>query len=144
MSPRCDERGYFMRVFDENLFRQHGITTAWVQKNQSLSKAKGTIHGLHFQRPPHAEAKLVRVTAGRILDVFVDLGKASPTFGQRHALELSAENQKMIYIPKGFAHGYCTLTEETVVFYKVDEWYAPNYNAPDHQAAGRSSGLGQR
>ena len=125
LAPHCDERGYFMRVWDEQLARQHGLTTAWVQENQSLSRRKGIIRGLHFQRPPHAETKLVRVAAGAILDVFVDLRKGSHTYGQWDSLELSAENRRVVYIPRGFAHGFCTLTDEALVVYKVDAYYAP-------------------
>src|SRR5205085_1506301 len=91
------------------------------------SRRKGVIRGLHFQRPPHAETKLVRVAAGAILDVFVELRRSSKTYGQWDSVELSAEKQKIVYIPKGFAHGYCALTEETLVLYKVDEYYAPDF-----------------
>jgi len=125
LAPQYDERGYFMRVWDEQLSRRHGLTTAWVQENQSLSRRKGIIRGLHFQKPPHAETKLVRVAAGAVLDVFVDLRKGSKTYGQWDSLELSAENHRIAYIPRGFAHGLCTLTGETVVLYKVDARYAP-------------------
>ncbi len=124
-TPHNDERGYFMRVWDEALARRHGLTTAWMQENQSLSRRKGIIRGLHFQRPPHAETKLIRVAAGAILDVFVDLRKGSQTYGQWDSLELSAENHRGVYIPRGFAHGFCTLTEEALAVYKVDAYYAP-------------------
>jgi dTDP-4-dehydrorhamnose 3,5-epimerase len=127
LQPRHDERGYFMRVFDEKIFHEHNLGRVWTQENQAFSKAKGIIRGLHFQRPPHAETKLVRVVCGRILDVFVDLRKHSPTYGQWDSVELSADNHKLVYLPKGFAHGYCTLTEESVVLYKVDESYAPHF-----------------
>jgi dTDP-4-dehydrorhamnose 3,5-epimerase len=127
LAPRHDERGYFVRVWDEQTTREHGMTTAWVQENQSLSQRKGILRGLHFQRPPHAETKLVRVVVGAILDVFVDLRKDSETYGQWDSLELSAENHRMVYIPKGFAHGFCTLAERTVVLYKVDAYYAPDF-----------------
>jgi dTDP-4-dehydrorhamnose 3,5-epimerase len=125
LAPHYDERGYFMRVWDEQLSRRHGLTTAWVQENQSLSRRKDIIRGLHFQKPPHAETKLIRVAAGAILDVFVDLRKGSPTYGQWDSLELSSENRRVVYIPRGFAHGFCTLTEEALVVYKVDAYYAP-------------------
>jgi dTDP-4-dehydrorhamnose 3,5-epimerase len=125
LAPRVDERGYFTRVFDDKIFRQHGLTTAWVQENQSRSTRKHLIRGLHFQAPPHAETKLVRVVVGAILDVFVDLRRSSPTYGQWASLELAAENFKMAYIPKGFAHAFCTLTDDAVVQYKVDAYYAP-------------------
>jgi dTDP-4-dehydrorhamnose 3,5-epimerase len=125
LAPHGDERGYFMRVWDEQLSRQHGLTTAWMQENQSLSRRKGIIRGLHFQRPPHAETKMIRVAAGAILDVFVDLRKGSHTYGQWDSVELSAQNHRGVYIPRGFAHGFCTLTEEALVVYKVDAYYAP-------------------
>ncbi len=101
LAPHCDERGYFMRVWDEQLSRQHGLTTAWAQENQSLSRRKGIIRGLHFQRPPHAETKLVRVAAGAILDVFVDLRKGSHTYGQWDSLELSSQNHRVGFIFPG-------------------------------------------
>jgi dTDP-4-dehydrorhamnose 3,5-epimerase len=126
-NPLHDGRGYFMRVWDEKIFRASGMTTAWVQENQSFNHRKGIIRGLHFQTPPHAETKLVRVAAGAIFDVFVDLRKDSETYEQWDALELSADNYRMVYIPKGFAHGYCTLADKTVVIYKVDEYYAPDF-----------------
>lgn len=122
LEPRRDERGYFMRAYDEAIFRQYGLTTAWLQENQSFSK-KGVIRGLHFQKPPHAETKLVRVVSGKILDVFVDLRKNSSTYGQWDSIELSEDNYKVVYIPKGFAHGFCALTETALVLYKVDEVY---------------------
>jgi dTDP-4-dehydrorhamnose 3,5-epimerase len=124
LEPRTDERGYFMRAYDEAIFRQYGLTTAWLQENQSFSK-KGVIRGLHFQKPPHAETKLVRVVSGKILDVFVDLRKNSSTYGQWDSIELSEDNYKVVYIPKGFAHGFCALTETALVLYKVDEVYHP-------------------
>jgi len=125
LAPHGDERGYFMRVWDEQLSRRHGLTTAWVQENQSLSRRKGIIRGLHFQRPPHAETKMIRVAVGAILDVFVDLRKGSHTYGQWDSVELSAQNHRWVYVPRGFAHGFCTLTEEALVVYKVDAYYAP-------------------
>ncbi len=116
-----------MRTYDQEIFREHVLTTSWVQENQSLSTRKGLIRGLHFQRPPHAETKLVRVAVGAVLDVLVDLRRDSETYGRWEAIELSAENQKAVYIPKGFAHGFCTLTEHTLVLYKVDAFYAPEF-----------------
>ncbi len=127
LAPRNDDRGYFMRVYDEEIMRQHGLKTFWVQENQSLSTKKGLIRGLHFQKPPYAETKLVRVAAGAVFDVMVDLRRNSNTYSQWDALELSAENQRVVYIPKGFAHGFCTLAENTLVLYKVDAFYMPEY-----------------
>jgi len=126
LDPHGDERGYFMRTFDRNLFREHGLVTDWVQENQSLTIRKWTIRGLHFQRPPHTETKLVRSIYGVALDVFVDLRKGSPTFGRWDAVELSAEKFNLAYIPWGFAHGFCSLTEQTIIGYHVDACYAPD------------------
>lgn len=123
LNPHQDERGYFMRTYDEAIFNQYGMTNNWVQENQSLSKKKGVIRGLHFQNPPHAETKLVRVVLGAIVDVFVDLRKNSETYGEWDSIELSEGNYKAVYIPKGFAHGFCTLTENALVYYKVDSSY---------------------
>lgn len=125
LAPRKDDRGYFMRVYDETIFRDHGLQTTWVQENQSRSTRKHTVRGLHFQAPPHAETKLVRVTRGAIFDVFVDLRRQSDTYGQWDAVELTAEKHNMVYIPKGFAHGFCSLTEDVIVIYRVDAYYAP-------------------
>lgn len=123
LKPKRDERGYFMRTFDVALFENVGLNRPWVQENQSRSERRGIVRGLHFQFPPHTETKLVRCIRGAIWDVFVDLRRHSSTFGNWDALELSEANQKMIYIPRGFAHGFCTLTEESEVQYKVDSCY---------------------
>jgi dTDP-4-dehydrorhamnose 3,5-epimerase len=125
LSPRGDERGHFMRTYDREIFRDQGLQTEWIQENQSLSRAIHTIRGLHFQRPPAAETKLVRVATGAVLDVFVDLRRGSPTFGQWESVEVSAEKQNMVYVPKGLAHGFCTLTPDVLMLYKVDHAYAP-------------------
>lgn len=125
-SPKRDERGYFMRCWDNEIAAREGLVTSWVQENESFNDRKLTLRGLHFQAPPHAETKLVRVTSGAIFDVFVDLRKSSETYGQWDSVELSPDNHRMAYIPKGFAHGYCTLTEDACVIYKVDECYAPS------------------
>ncbi|ELR98321.1 dTDP-4-dehydrorhamnose 3,5-epimerase [Gloeocapsa sp. PCC 73106] len=126
LEPRQDSRGYFMRTYDDNIFNQYQLVTNWVQENQSLSLKQGIIRGLHFQRPPHAETKLIRVLRGAILDVFVDLRRTSSTYGQWDSLELSEDNHKLVYIPKGFAHGFCTLSDQTLVSYKVDSCYQPD------------------
>jgi dTDP-4-dehydrorhamnose 3,5-epimerase len=123
LSPHLDGRGFFMRTFDENIFKDKGINKRWVQENHSRSEMKGIIRGLHFQQPPFSETKLVRCIAGSVLDVFVDLRKGSSTFGQWDSIVLSSENQKMIYIPRGFAHGFCTLTDVSEILYKVDNFY---------------------
>jgi len=129
LNPLKDERGFFMRTYDINRFRDIGITCTWVQENHSFSMKKGIIRGLHFQFPPYVEAKLVRVLRGAVYDVFVDLRKNSPTFGQWDGVELSEINKKMIFIPRGFAHGFCTLTDTSEVLYKVDNFY--NLEAED-------------
>ena len=116
-----------MRIVDHQIFSTNGLTMAWVQENQSLSNKRGILRGLHFQRPPHSETKLVRVPRGAVLDVFVDLRADSPTHGAWDAIELSADRQNMVYLPKGLAHGFCTLSDEAIVLYKVDEFYTPKF-----------------
>jgi dTDP-4-dehydrorhamnose 3,5-epimerase len=125
LSPRGDERGYFMRTYDSLIFESHGMQTNWVQENQSLSTLSGTLRGLHYQGGPSAETKLVRVLRGRILDVAVDIRCGSPTFGRHVAVELSAANQLALYVPRGFAHGFLTLEPDSLVAYKVDSYYSP-------------------
>lgn len=127
LAPHHDQRGYFMRIYDEAIFREYGLQTTWVQESQSRSTRRGVIRGLHFQRSPHTETKLVWVSAGAILDVIVDLRVGSPTYGQWEAIELSANNYRLLYIPKGFAHGFCTLTDEVIVHYKMDCAFAPQF-----------------
>jgi len=123
LAPIQDERGFFMRAYDTGLFEQAGLHRQWMQENHSRSERAGIIRGLHFQFPPFAETKLVRCIRGAVLDVFVDLRLGSPTFGQWDSIELSETNKKLIFIPRGFAHGFCTLTEESEVLYKVDNVY---------------------
>ena len=127
LKPHTDNRGFFMRTFDENIFEKNGFNRKWVQENHSRSEQKGIIRGLHFQLPPYAETKLVRCIIGAVFDVFVDLRKDSDTFGKWDGIELSAENKKMIFIPRGFAHGFCTLSDESEVLYKVDNFYSPDH-----------------
>ncbi len=124
LDPHRDERGYFMRWYDREAFARAGLPTEWVQGNESASR-RGVVRGLHFQRPPHAETKLVRAIVGRVQDVFVDLRRGSPTFGKWQAIELSDEAANAVLIPKGFAHGFCTLSDEAVVSYLVDSPYTP-------------------
>ena len=123
LSPSIDSRGFFMRTYDLEIFTAYGLKREWVQENHSRSLKKGTIRGLHFQFPPFAETKLVRCIKGTILDVFIDLRANSETFGQWDSMELSGENFRMVYIPRGFAHGFCTLTKSCDVIYKVDNFY---------------------
>lgn len=127
LEPKKDHRGYFMRTFDEKIFAQFGISRNWVQENQSQSLKKGTVRGLHFQFPPFSETKLIRVVKGAIYDVFVDIRADSPTFGKWGWIELTEDNYKMVLISRGFAHGFCTLTDQCEVVYKVDNVYAPEY-----------------
>ena len=124
IEPRVfkDPRGYFFESYNQKGYAQNHIDHAFVQDNQSRS-AYGVIRGLHFQKPPHAQAKLVRVMEGTIYDVAVDIRKESPTFGQWFGIELSAENFLQLLIPRGFAHGFSVLSERATVFYKCDEFY---------------------
>ena len=117
-----DSRGYFFEAYNEAPFKQAGITATFLQDNQSRS-SYGVIRGLHYQQNPHAQAKLVRVLEGTILDVAVDIRKSSPTYGQHFALELSADNKKQLFIPEGFAHGFSVLSEIAVVLYKCNAFY---------------------
>jgi dTDP-4-dehydrorhamnose 3,5-epimerase len=117
-----DERGYFMEAYRESSFKDVGINTNFVQDNQSLS-GKGILRGLHFQAPPYAQAKLVKVVAGAVLDVAVDIRSNSPTYGKYVKQVLSIENMHQLYIPEGFAHGFVTLEENTVFQYKCGDYY---------------------
>jgi dTDP-4-dehydrorhamnose 3,5-epimerase len=119
-----DARGYFVETYNEKRYREAGIDAQFVQDNQSCS-SYGVVRGLHFQRPPYTQAKLVCCTVGRVLDIAVDLRKNSPTFGQWHSVELSAENHLQFFIPKGFAHGFSVLSETAVFAYKCDNLYHP-------------------
>jgi len=144
IEPRVfpDERGFFMESYKYSEFAAFGIKEHFVQDNHSRSK-KGVLRGLHYQRPPKAQGKLVRVVVGEIFDVGVDIrlaraiekdgsiarAKGSPTYGKWVGERLSAENKRMLYIPPGFAHGFCVLSEEAEVLYKTTEEYAPEYDA---------------
>jgi dTDP-4-dehydrorhamnose 3,5-epimerase len=118
----ADSRGYFFESFSERTFTEQGITTRFVQDNQSRS-SYGVIRGLHYQLPPHAQTKLIRVLEGSILDVAVDIRQGSPTFGKVYTLELTAENKKQLLVPKGFAHGFSVLSETAEIMYKCDAFY---------------------
>jgi dTDP-4-dehydrorhamnose 3,5-epimerase len=132
----ADHRGYFARGWCRDELAQQGLNPDMVQLNVGFSHTKGTIRGLHFQRPPHQEAKLVRCTRGAIFDVIVDLRPDSPTRGQWFGAELTAENSEMMYAPEGFAHGYQTLSDDTEAYYMTSAPYAPaaatgvRYNDP--------------
>ncbi|MBC6991063.1 dTDP-4-dehydrorhamnose 3,5-epimerase [Hymenobacter sp. BT491] len=120
-----DARGAFFESFSDRLMREAGVVGNWVQDNQSKS-ARGVLRGLHFQRPPHAQAKLVRVAAGRALDVVVDIRRDSPTYGQHVAVELDASRYNMLYVPVGFAHGFASLEDDTLFLYKCTDYYQPS------------------
>lgn len=127
LEPNChaDQRGYFMETFREEEFRRlTGIDPHFVQENESLSK-RDVVRGLHYQLPPYAQAKLVRVVRGEVWDVAVDMRRSSPTFGAYVAVTLSAENRRQLYIPEGFAHGFVALSEEAVLQYKCSAYYHP-------------------
>lgn len=139
ITPRrfSDDRGFFSETYNARAFKEAGIEVDFVQDNHSYSARKGTVRGLHFQAPPHAQSKLVRVLRGSIIDVAVDARKASPTFGKWVKAELSAENGKQIFVPQGFLHGFLTLEPDTEVAYKVDAFYdgasdgSVKWNDPD-------------
>lgn len=123
-----DDRGYFAEMFREDKFTEYAGKVSFVQENQSLSARPGTIRGLHFQTHPMAQGKLVRCAAGAILDVAVDIRQDSPTFGQWIAVELTPETCNQLWIPAGFAHGFCTLLPDTIVSYKVTNYYSPEHD----------------
>lgn len=127
IEPRVfgDHRGWFMETYNDSKLKNNDVNVKFVQDNQSFSAVRGTLRGLHYQLNPKAQTKLVRCTRGAIFDVAVDIRKCSPTFGKWFGIELSAENKKQLLIPKGFAHGFMTLTDNVEVQYKVDELYAP-------------------
>jgi len=120
-----DERGFFARSYCETEFSARGLETRWVQSNTSYNHRKGTLRGLHFQRPPHEEVKLVRCIRGAIFDVMVDLRRESPTFGKWCGLTLDDNNRDAAYVPRGFAHGYQTLIDDVEVIYTVSAFHAP-------------------
>lgn len=138
IEPRIfgDNRGYFFESFSERIFAEKVAPVKFVQDNESKS-CYGVLRGLHFQKPPHAQAKLVRVIRGKVLDVAVDLRKGSPTYGKHVAVELSEDNHRQFFIPRGFAHGFVVLSEEAIFQYKCDDYYAPEtegavaWNDPD-------------
>jgi len=117
-----DNRGYFLESYNQKLFSEEGIEINFVQDNQARSSF-GVVRGLHFQKDPFAQTKLIRVLSGQIIDVAVDIRKGSPTYGQAYTILLSAENKKQLLVPKGFAHGYSVISETAEVFYKCDEFY---------------------
>lgn len=126
LTPRVfgDERGYFFESFSQREFEEKVCRTAFMQDNESFSR-RGVLRGLHYQLPPHAQSKLVRVIRGTVLDVAVDIRRGSPTFGRHVAVELSGENRRQLFIPRGFAHGFVVLSDEALFQYKCDNLYAP-------------------
>jgi dTDP-4-dehydrorhamnose 3,5-epimerase len=129
-----DFRGYFAETYVRRDFAAAGIEHEFIQDNESMSRAAGTVRGLHFQVPPFTQAKLVRVLRGRILDVAVDLRRSSPTYGKHLAIELSEATGDQLLVPAGFAHGFCTLEPDSVVFYKVDNVYSADHDRGVHWA----------
>ena len=128
IEPRIfgDDRGYFFESWNEKAFTEAGINCKWVQDNESKSRF-GVLRGLHFQAAPYTQAKLVRVIQGAVLDVAVDIRKGSPTFGKHVAVELSSENKRMLFVPRGFAHGFAVLSDEVIFAYKCDNPYMPSH-----------------
>jgi dTDP-4-dehydrorhamnose 3,5-epimerase len=125
LEQRADERGFFARAYCAQTFAERGLTSDFVNTNLSRTRRKGTLRGLHYQHPPHAEAKLVRCTRGAIYDVIIDLRSGSPTRGEWLGVELTADNHRQLYVPEGFAHGFVTLADDTEVTYQVSAFFAP-------------------
>lgn len=123
-----DHRGFFMESYNQSIFKESGIEEDFIQENHSFSKEAGVLRGLHYQISPCAQTKLIRVARGAIYDVVVDIRKGSPTYGEWDGYILSEQNKRQLYVPKGFAHGFCTITEDTIVLYKVDEFYSPRHD----------------
>jgi dTDP-4-dehydrorhamnose 3,5-epimerase len=125
----CDGRGYFSEAWSDRVFRKEVANVTFVQDNQSVSAWKGTLRGLHFQKPPFAQGKLVRVVSGSILDVAVDIRNGSPTYKQHVEVKLDASDGAQLWVPPGFLHGFCTLEDDTEVLYKVTSYYSANHDA---------------
>ncbi|HWD57706.1 MAG TPA: dTDP-4-dehydrorhamnose 3,5-epimerase [Stellaceae bacterium] len=142
-----DARGYFSETYREETLAKHGVAAHFVQENQSLSAAPGVLRGLHFQTPPMAQAKLIRVVAGAILDVAVDIRRGSPNYGKHVAVVLSGDEGNQLFIPEGFAHGFCTLEPNCLVVYKVNRYWSAEHEgglAWDDPALGIDWRLGGR
>jgi dTDP-4-dehydrorhamnose 3,5-epimerase len=127
IDPIRDERGFFARSWCQREFAAQGLHLGWVQCNISFNRKRGTLRGMHYQVAPYAEAKLIRCTRGAIYDVIIDLRPDSPTFKRWVAVELTADNRRMLYVPEGFGHGFQTLGDDTEVFYQMSQFYAPDY-----------------
>ncbi len=124
-----DSRGFFLESFSAREMEERGLPANFVQDNHAFSRAAGVLRGLHYQKPPCAQSKLVRVVRGSVFDVVVDLRRKSATYGKWLGITLSADNKKMLFVPKGFAHGYCTTAPDTEFLYKVDAFYSPHHDA---------------
>ncbi|MHC9541077.1 MAG: dTDP-4-dehydrorhamnose 3,5-epimerase [Vulcanimicrobiota bacterium] len=122
-----DMRGFFLRTYDREIMNQHGLVTDWIQESQSFSSKKGTLRGLHFQRPPYTETKLVRASQGNVFMVLVDLRKGFESFGKPLAVILSQDEPQLLYVPQGVALGMYTLTDNCSLFYKIDQVYSPDH-----------------
>ena len=129
LEPRFDERGFFARMFCREEFASHGLETKFVQANTSYSADSGTLRGMHYQHPPHSEAKLVKCVQGELYDVVLDLREDSRSFGRYQAFDLTAENRSMVYVPKGCAHGFMTMKPDTEIMYMVSASYSPEAEA---------------
>jgi len=127
ISPQNDERGYCVRSYDNKIFEYFGIDRTWVQENQTRTEKRGAIRGLYYQRIPYEESKLIRCIRGSVYEVYVDLRKKSPSFGKWDSVELSEQNRKMLFLPRGFANGFCTLSEVSEIVYKVDNYFNKDY-----------------
>ena len=127
IEPVADERGFFARSWCQREFAAHDLCTQWVQCNISFNKQRGTLRGMHYQVAPFAETKLLRCTSGALYDVIIDLRPESSTFKQWMAVELTAANHRMLYVPEGFGHGFQTLEDNTEIFYQMSQFYAPEY-----------------
>ena len=123
-----DNRGFFMRSFDDNLFKEAGINSNWLQENHSKSLLKNTIRGLHFILPPYTDGKLIRCIRGKVWDVYIDLRKGSDTYGKWDSIELTEDKHVCLYLPSGFAHGFCTLTDNCEILYKHDTPYQKDFD----------------
>lgn len=128
MKPFADSRGYFSEMYNRRALKESGIDIHFVQDNQSFSRLPGTVRGLHYQAEPFAQAKLIRVLRGSILDVVLDVRRSSPSFGKHVAIELRADTFEQLFVPAGFAHGFCTLEPGTEVLYKVSNYYSPQHD----------------
>lgn len=127
LEPSIDSRGFFMRTFDEKVFKSHGLVSKWIQESHSLSTKKWTVRGIHFQHSPYTETKLIRVIQGKILFTIIDLRQGSPTLGKWIQVIVSSEKKNQIYIPRGCAPGMCTLTKNCQILYKMDNFFSPDH-----------------